>query len=76
MIWELIEFGIQAIFVYILAILLMIGILVISLADNKIEWDREYERIEYIKKKNPPNERRCMKVAGCRILKDGTIEYD
>ena len=53
---ELIEFGLEAVFVYILAIILMIGLFIISTADNKKEWDREYERIEYIKKKNPPNE--------------------
>jgi len=47
---ELIEFGLEAVFVYMIAIILMIGLLVISLADNKKEWDREYERIEYIKR--------------------------
>jgi len=52
---ELIEFGLEAVFVYMIAIILMIGLLVISLADNKKEWDREYERIEYIKKKYPSN---------------------
>ena len=53
---ELIEFGLEAVFVYMIAIILMIGLLVISLADNKKEWDREYERIEYIKKKNGTTE--------------------
>ena len=52
---ELIEFGLEAVFVYMIAIILMIALLVISLADNKKEWDREYERIEYIKKKYPSN---------------------
>ena len=34
-IWELIEFGLQALFVYVLAIIIFIGILFIVLKDNK-----------------------------------------
>ena len=70
MIWELIEFGIQALFVYVLVVILAIGILVLSLTD-----DKGHEEIEYIKIKNPVNERMCTRIDGCRILKDGTIEW-
>ena len=78
-VWELIEFGIQALFVYVLALLIIVGLLIFTIADNKKEWDREKERIEYVKVAFPKveivKERECTRPAGCRVLKDGTIEY-
>jgi len=92
-VWELIEFGIQALFVYILAIILIVGFVyyhqpkaVVSLQEkfdkigngkNKKEWDREKARVEYIKVAFPKVEKlqECTRIDGCRVLKDGTIEY-
>ena len=78
-VWELIEFGIQALFVYVLAIILIVGILVFAINDGRKEWDREKARIEYVKVAFPKveilKERECKRPAGCRILEDGTVEY-
>ena len=78
-IWELIEFGIQALFVYVLAIILIVGILAFAINDGRKEWDREKARIEYVKVAFPKveilKERECKRPAGCRILEDGTVEY-
>ena len=78
-VWELIEFGIQALFVYVLAIILIVGILAFAINDGKKEWDRKKAKIEYVKVAFPKVEilekRECIRPAGCRILKDGTVEY-
>lgn len=75
-IWELIEFGLQALFVYGLVIIIFIGILFIVLKDNKATNNTttiEYVEVKpYIYKKV---EQECKRPAGCRILEDGTIEY-
>ena len=78
-VWELIEFGIQALFVYVLAIILIVGILAFAINDGKKEWDRKKAKIEYVKVAFPKveilEERECKRPAGCRILEDGTVEY-
>ena len=75
-IWELIEFGLQALFVYVLVIIIFIGVLFIVLKDNKATNNTttiEYVEVTpYIYKKV---EQECKRPAGCRILEDGTVEY-
>jgi len=69
-VWELIEFGIQALFVYVLVIIIFIGIVIIVLQkDPKKEWDEAIHKakIEYIKE--------CTRIDGCRIREDGTVEW-
>ena len=82
-VWELIEFGIQALFVYGLAIILCIGIITWFIVDSKQQSQNHTiiqemiipseepivyskERIEEVKK--------CMRISGCRVLEDGTVE--
>jgi hypothetical protein len=72
MIWELIEFGIQAIFVYVLVILIFIGVIatIIHKEKNKeVRWVEAIEKakIEYVKE--------CTRIEGCKVRKDGTIEW-
>ena len=78
-VYELFVFGLQAAFLYGLALLIIVGLLVITIADNKKEWNREKARIEYVKVTFPKveilEERECKRPAGCRILEDGTVEY-
>ena len=78
-VYELIVFGLQAAFLYGLALIIIVGVLFIVIADNKKEWDREKARIEYVKVAFPKveilEERECKRPAGCRILEDGTVEY-
>ena len=83
-VWELIEFGIQALFVYGLAIILCIGIITWFIVDSKQQSQNHTiiqemiipseepivyskERIEEVKE--------CMRIDGCIIRKDGTIEW-
>ena len=75
-IWELIEFGLQALFVYVLVIIIFIGVLFIVLKDHKATNNTtkiDYVEVTpYIYKKV---EQECKRPAGCRILEDGTVEY-
>ena len=71
-VWELIEFGIQALFVYVLVIIIFIGIIatIIYKEKNKEEtWSeaKEDAKVEYVKE--------CTRIDGCRVRKDGTIEW-
>jgi len=71
-VWELIEFGIQALFVYVLVIIIFIGIIatIIYKEKNKEEtWSEAIEeaKVEYVKE--------CTRIDGCRVRKDGTIEW-
>ena len=75
-IWELIEFGLQALFVYVLVIIIFIGVLFIVLKDNKAT--NNITKIEYVEVKPyiyKKVEQECKRPAGCRILEDGTVEY-
>jgi len=72
MIWELIEFGIQAIFVYVLVIIIFIGVIatIIHKEKNKeVRWVEAIEeaKVEYVKE--------CTRIDGCKLRKDGTIEW-
>ena len=71
-VWELIEFGIQALFVYIFAIIILVGLLVISINDHP-----PVKHIEYIQvgQGSMAEGKECTRPAGCRILEDGTIEW-
>ena len=79
-IWELIEFGLQALFLYILAIILCVGMIAYVIADKK---STEPPQVEYIYEKviiekevnTTIQERECARIAGCRVLDDGTIEW-
>ena len=75
---ELLEFGLQALFVYILALILVIGFLVWSISSLHTQ------RIEHIDSNPKPHiyskarieqVKECTRLDGCRIRKDGTIEY-
>ena len=71
-VWELIEFGIQALFVYVLVILIFIGIITTILYKEK---NKEQEWNKAIKKAKIDYIQECTRIDGCRILKDGTIEW-
>jgi hypothetical protein len=71
-VWELIEFGIQALFVYVLVVIVFIGIIatvIIKEKNKEQEWNKAIKKakIDYIQE--------CTRVDGCRIRKDGTIEW-
>ena len=78
-VWELIEFGIQALFLYGLAIILCVGLIAYVIADKK----EQEPRVEYIYEKviiekeieKTIKEKECARVAGWRVLEDGTIEW-
>ena len=80
-VYELFIFGLQALFLYGLALILCVGAIAYVIADNKqSQVQYIYEKViiekEYKKKiEEYKTEKECTKLAGCRILKDGTIEY-
>jgi hypothetical protein len=78
-VWELIEFGLQAFFVYVLAIILCVGMIAYVIADKKEQEPKVeyiYEKVEIIKEiEKNVGEKECARVAGCRVLEDGTIEW-
>ena len=83
-VWELIVFGLQAAFLYGLALIIAIGFIAYAIAQPqptpKKEWNPKQEKIEYIKKVYPKPEEvikepECIRPAGCRVLEDGTVEY-
>ena len=71
-IWELIEFGIQAAFVYVLVILVFIGIIATVIIKEK---NKEKEWTEAIQKAKVEYVKECTRIDGCRVRKDGTVEY-
>ena len=71
-VWELIEFGLQALFVYVLVIIIFIGVLITIIHKEKNkeqEWNNAIEEAKIVYKKE------CTRIDGCRIRKDGTVEY-
>ena len=79
-IWELVEFGLQALFIYVLAIILCVGLIAYVIADNKNKTEPEiqyiYEKVIIEKEKEITiKEKECARIAGCRVLEDGTIEW-
>ena len=71
-VWELIEFGIQALFVYFLIVIVFIGIITTILYKEK---NKEQDLNKAIKKAKIDYIQECTRVDGCRIRKDGTIEW-
>ena len=71
-IWELIEFGIQAAFVYVLVIIIFIGVLITIIHKEK---NKEQEWNEAIKEAKIEYTKECTRIDGCRVRKDGTVEY-
>ena len=71
-VWELIEFGIQALFVYVLVILIFIGIIATILYKEK---NKEQDWNKAIKKAKIDYIQECTRVDGGRIRKEGTIEW-
>ena len=80
-VYELFVFGLQAVFLYGLALIIAIGFIAYAIAQHpKKEWNPKQEKIEYIKKVYPTPEEvikepECIRPAGCRVLEDGTVEY-
>ena len=80
-VWELIVFGLQAAFLYGLALIIAIGFIAYAIAQHpKKEGNPKQEKIEYVKKVYPTPEEvikepECIRPAGCRVLEDGTVEY-
>ena len=77
--WELIEFGLQVLFLYVLAIILCIGFIawsINSLHNQRIELIQTTQPKPFIYSKARIEEvKECTRPSGCRILEDGTIEY-
>ena len=71
-VWELIEFGLQALFIYVLVILIFIGVLITIIHKEK---NKEQEWNEAIKEAKIEYTKECTRIDGCRVRKDGTIEY-
>jgi hypothetical protein len=71
-VWELIEFGIQALFVYFLIVIVFIVIITTILYKEK---NKEQDWNKAIKKAKIDYIQECTRVDGCRIRKDGTIEW-
>jgi len=85
-VWELIEFAVQAIFVYILALIIVIGLIAYTIISVKkdepivIYKDRIMNPESYVDNTVIPEdiikeELECKRPAGCRVLEDGTVEY-
>ena len=80
-VYELFVFGIQAAFLYGLALIIAIGFIAYAIAQHpKKEWNPKQEKIEYIKRVYPTPEEvikepECIRPAGCRVLKNGTVEW-
>jgi hypothetical protein len=71
-VWELIEFGLQALFVYVLVIIIFIGIIATVIYKEK---NREVEWNNAIEEANIEYKKECTRIDGCRVLNDGTVEW-
>ena len=79
-VWELIEFGLQALFLYVLAIILCVGMIAYVIANNKSTQEPEiqyiYEKVIIEKEVNTTiKERECARLSGCRVSEDGSVEW-
>ena len=81
-VYELFVFGLQALFLYGLALIIAIGFIAYAIAQHppKKVWYPKQEKIEYVKRVYPTPEEvikepECIRPAGCRVLEDGTVEY-
>ena len=74
-VWELIEFGLQALFVYGLAIILCIGMIAYVIADSRSTFEPQIQ-VQYVyEKETIEKAKEFTRLAGCVIRKDGTIEW-
>ena len=74
-VWELIEFGLQALFVYGLAIILCIGMIAYVIVDSRSTFEPQIQ-VQYIYEKEAIEKaKECTRLAGCVIRNDGTIEW-
>ena len=78
-VWELLVFGLQALFLWVLAIILCVGLIagvILNQKQQEPQIEYIYEKVEIIKKvEKTVKEKECARVAGCRVLEDGTIEW-
>ena len=87
-VWELIEFGLQALFVYILAIILCVALITWFIIDSKKEQHILIEKNESIieemivpdeptiySKERIEQVKECMRIDGCKVRKNGTVEW-
>tara|TARA_B100000929_G_C15417623_1_gene390249 strand:+ start:236 stop:526 length:291 start_codon:yes stop_codon:yes gene_type:complete len=75
-VWELIEFGLQALFLYVLAIILCVGMIAYVIVDKKEQEPQVeyvYEKVEIIKEIEKTLEDReliCTRIEGCETFKN------
>ena len=75
-VWELIEFGLQALFLYVLAIILCVGMIAYVIADKKEQEPQVkyiYEKVKIIKEIEKTLEDReliCTRIEGCETFKN------
>ena len=74
-VWELLVFGLQALFLYGLAIIFCVGLIAYVIADSKKTFEPEVQ-VKYIyQKERIEKVKECTRISGCRVLEDGTIEW-
>ena len=78
-VWELLVFGLQALFLWVLAINLSVGLIagvILNQKQQEPQIEYIYEKVEIIKEiEKTVEEKECARVAGCRVLENGTIEW-
>jgi hypothetical protein len=76
-VWELVEFGLQALFLYILAIILIVGMIFGVIYDKGMNRNPQIKPIEKIEQGqgSMAEGKECTRIQGCRVLEDGTIEW-
>ena len=83
-VYELTVFGLQALFLYVLVILIFIGVIAYVIADKKGDTNRIPHQIQYekeiivkeIKRQQNITKKECTRIDGCRVnLKDGSVEW-
>ena len=73
LVWEIFVFGLQALFLYVLALIICIGLIGYVIADRRQQEPVIiYEKVVIEKEKNNTI---CARISGCRVLEDGTIEW-
>ena len=75
---DLMEFVLQALFVYVLALILVLGFIawsISSLHTQRIEHIDSNPKPHIYSKARIEEVKECTRLDGCRIRKDGTIEY-
>ena len=59
---------------YVFAIIIMIGLFIIVIKDSQSTFDAQEQIIHYPKERIK-NVKECTRLDGCRVRKDGTIEW-